>query len=37
LGASFKVRDLLLMNLAQLASQLPAEPAVTNRLGGERS
>jgi amino acid adenylation domain-containing protein len=37
LGASFKVRDLLLMNLAQLASQLPAEIPAANRIGGERS
>jgi amino acid adenylation domain-containing protein len=37
LGANFKVRDLLLMNLAQLASQLPNEIPAANRLGGERS
>jgi hypothetical protein len=37
LGANFKVRDLLLMNLAQLASQLPTEAPAANRIGGERS
>ncbi len=37
LGANFKVRDLLLMNLAQLASQVPAEVPAANRMGGERS
>jgi amino acid adenylation domain-containing protein len=37
LGANLKVRDLLLMNLAQLASQLPGEIPAANRLGGERS
>jgi amino acid adenylation domain-containing protein len=37
LGANFKVRELLLMNLAQLASQLPSEISAGNRIGGERS
>jgi len=36
LGANFKVRDLLLMNLSQLASQLPSD-ATANRMNGERS
>ncbi|WP_218109976.1 non-ribosomal peptide synthetase [Oligoflexus tunisiensis] len=37
LGASFKVRDLLLMNLAQLASQLPGDRPANSRITGERS
>ncbi len=37
LGADFKIRDLLLMDLQQLAAQLPKHAAASHRAKGERS
>ncbi len=37
LAATFKIRDLLLMNLAQLAGQLPQQSTVASQIKGESS